>query len=103
MVVAEALDFPGAVTQGFDLPDASLMIAWCRYRFTQGLLRSETARAAGPPPAGRGALSGWQSKVNAARPGRIYRSRTVRDRKCSLNIQRQLPKASVIEPAKLYS
>jgi hypothetical protein len=22
MVVAEALDFPGAVTQGFDLPDA---------------------------------------------------------------------------------
>jgi predicted RNase H-like HicB family nuclease len=27
MVVAEALDFPGAVTQGFDLPDARLMIA----------------------------------------------------------------------------
>jgi hypothetical protein len=27
MVVAEALDFPGAVTQGFDLPDAPLMIA----------------------------------------------------------------------------
>ncbi len=26
-VVAEALDFPGAVTQGFDLPDARLMIA----------------------------------------------------------------------------
>jgi len=26
MVVAEALDFPGAVTQGFDLPDARLMI-----------------------------------------------------------------------------
>jgi hypothetical protein len=27
IVVAEALDFPGAVTQGFDLPDARLMIA----------------------------------------------------------------------------
>jgi predicted RNase H-like HicB family nuclease len=27
MVVAEALDFPGAVTQGFDLTDARLMIA----------------------------------------------------------------------------
>ncbi len=27
MVVAEALDFPGAVTQGSDLPDARLMIA----------------------------------------------------------------------------
>jgi predicted RNase H-like HicB family nuclease len=27
MVVAEALDFPGAVSQGFDLADARLMIA----------------------------------------------------------------------------
>ena len=27
MVVAEALDFPGAVTQGFDLADARRMIA----------------------------------------------------------------------------
>ncbi len=27
MVVAEALDFPGAVTQGFDLADARLRIA----------------------------------------------------------------------------
>jgi predicted RNase H-like HicB family nuclease len=27
MVVAEALDFPGAMSQGFDLPDARLMIA----------------------------------------------------------------------------
>lgn len=26
-MVAEALDFPGAVSQGFDLPDARLMIA----------------------------------------------------------------------------
>jgi predicted RNase H-like HicB family nuclease len=27
MVVAEVLDFPGAVSQGFDLPDARLMIS----------------------------------------------------------------------------
>jgi predicted RNase H-like HicB family nuclease len=27
MVVAGALDFPGAMSQGFDLPDARLMIA----------------------------------------------------------------------------
>lgn len=27
MVVAEAIDFPGVVSQGFDLPDARLMIA----------------------------------------------------------------------------
>jgi predicted RNase H-like HicB family nuclease len=27
MVLAEALDFPGAITQGFDLADARLMIA----------------------------------------------------------------------------
>jgi predicted RNase H-like HicB family nuclease len=27
MVVAEALDFPGAVSQGFDLADARVMIA----------------------------------------------------------------------------
>ncbi len=27
MLLAEALDFPGAVTQGFDLADARLMIA----------------------------------------------------------------------------
>jgi predicted RNase H-like HicB family nuclease len=27
MVLAEALDFPGAVTEGFDLADARLMIA----------------------------------------------------------------------------
>ena len=27
MVVAEAVDFPGAVTQGFDLADARVMIA----------------------------------------------------------------------------
>lgn len=27
MVVAEALDFPGAMSQGFDLPDARVMVA----------------------------------------------------------------------------
>jgi predicted RNase H-like HicB family nuclease len=27
MVLAEAIDFPGALSQGFDLPDARLMIA----------------------------------------------------------------------------
>jgi predicted RNase H-like HicB family nuclease len=27
MVVAEALDFPGAFSQGFDLPDARLMVS----------------------------------------------------------------------------
>lgn len=79
MVVVEALDFPRAVTQGFDLADARLMIAsaledlaaalleeskplpipsegvssWCRYRFTPEALRDETARIAGPPPTAR--------------------------------------------------
>jgi len=38
MVVAEALDFPGAVTQGFDLPDARLMIASAMEDPAQGLL-----------------------------------------------------------------
>ena len=37
MVVAEALDFPGAVTQGFDLQDARLMIA-CPRNLAQLLL-----------------------------------------------------------------
>lgn len=35
MVVAEALDFPGAVTQGFDLADARLMIASAMEDLTQ--------------------------------------------------------------------
>ena len=39
MVVAEALDFPGAVSQGFDLPDARLMIA--------SALEEERTRAGG--------------------------------------------------------
>jgi predicted RNase H-like HicB family nuclease len=38
MVVAEALDFPGAVTQGFDLPDARLMIASALEDLSQILL-----------------------------------------------------------------
>lgn len=38
MVVAEALDFPGAVTQGFDLPDARLMIASALEDLAQALL-----------------------------------------------------------------
>jgi predicted RNase H-like HicB family nuclease len=38
MFVAEALDFPGAVTQGFDLPDARLMIASALEDLAQALL-----------------------------------------------------------------
>lgn len=38
MVVAEALDFPGAVTQGFDLPDARLMIGSAMEDLAQSLL-----------------------------------------------------------------
>ena len=38
MVIAEALDFPGAVTQGFDLPDARLMIASALEDLAQALL-----------------------------------------------------------------
>ena len=38
MVVAEALDFPGAVTQGFDLRDARLMIASAMEDLAQLLL-----------------------------------------------------------------
>jgi predicted RNase H-like HicB family nuclease len=38
MVVAEALDFPGAASQGFDLPDARLMIASAMEDLAQILL-----------------------------------------------------------------
>ena len=38
MVVAEALDFPGAVTQGFDLAGARLMIASAMEDLAQCLL-----------------------------------------------------------------
>ena len=38
MVIAEALDFPDAVTQGFDLPDARLMIGSALEDLAQVLL-----------------------------------------------------------------
>lgn len=38
MVVAEALDFPGAVSQGFDLADARVMIASAMEDLAQSLL-----------------------------------------------------------------
>jgi predicted RNase H-like HicB family nuclease len=38
MVIAEALDFPGAVSQGFDLSDARLMIASAMEDLAQLLL-----------------------------------------------------------------
>jgi predicted RNase H-like HicB family nuclease len=38
MVVAEALDFPGAVSQGFDLADARLMIASAIRELAEALL-----------------------------------------------------------------
>lgn len=43
MVVAEALDFPGAVTQGFDLPDARLMIGSALEDLAQALLEEGKA------------------------------------------------------------
>jgi predicted RNase H-like HicB family nuclease len=43
MVVAEALDFPGAVTQGFDLADARLMIASALEDLAQILLEEGKA------------------------------------------------------------
>jgi predicted RNase H-like HicB family nuclease len=43
MVVAEALDFPGAVTQGFDLPDARLMISSALEDLAQALLEEGKA------------------------------------------------------------
>lgn len=43
MVVAEALDFPGAVTQGFDLTDARLMIASALEDLAQTLLEEGKA------------------------------------------------------------
>ena len=47
MVVAEALDFPGAVTQGFDLQDARLMIASALEDLAQLLLEEGKPL---PPP-----------------------------------------------------
>ena len=42
MVVAEALDFPGAVTQGFDLQDARLTIASAIEDLAQALIEEGT-------------------------------------------------------------
>ena len=53
MVVAEALDFPGAVTQGFDLPDARLMIASAMEDLAQVLL--EEGKPLPTPDAGAAA------------------------------------------------
>jgi predicted RNase H-like HicB family nuclease len=47
MVVAEALDFPGAVTQGFDLSDARLMIASALEDLAQALLKRAGATRSG--------------------------------------------------------
>lgn len=38
MVVAEVIDFPGVLSQGFDLPDARLMIASALEDMAQSLL-----------------------------------------------------------------
>jgi predicted RNase H-like HicB family nuclease len=51
MVVAEALDFPGAVTQGFDLPDARLMIASAMEDLAQCLLEEGKPLPAPDPDA----------------------------------------------------
>ncbi len=47
MVVAEALDFPGPVTQGFDLTDARVMIASALEDLAQLLLEEGKPL---PPP-----------------------------------------------------
>ena len=51
MVVAEALDFPGVVTQGFDLPDARLMIASALEDLAQCLLEEGRALPVPDPAA----------------------------------------------------
>ena len=51
MVVAEALDFPGAVTQGFDLADARLMIASALEDLAQCLLEEGRPLPAPDPDA----------------------------------------------------
>jgi predicted RNase H-like HicB family nuclease len=51
MVVAEALDFPGAVTQGFDLADARLMIASAMEDLAQILLEEGKALPVPSPEA----------------------------------------------------
>ena len=43
MVVAEALDFPGALSQGFDLADARLMIASAMEDLAESMLEEGLA------------------------------------------------------------
>lgn len=49
MVIAEVLDFPGAVSQGFDLADARLMISSALKDLAQSLLE-DGKRLPGPNP-----------------------------------------------------
>jgi predicted RNase H-like HicB family nuclease len=51
MVIAEALDFPGAVTQGFDLTDARLMFASAMEDLAQSLLEEGRPLPAPDPDA----------------------------------------------------
>ncbi len=51
MVVAEALDFPGAVSQGFDLPDARLMISSALEDLAEALLEEGKPLPAPDPTA----------------------------------------------------
>jgi predicted RNase H-like HicB family nuclease len=55
MVVAEVLDFPGAVTQGFDLPDARQMISSAMEDLAECLLEEGRPLPAPDPEAAAGA------------------------------------------------
>ena len=74
MVVAEALDFPGAVTQGFDLADARLMIASAMEDLAQVLLEQGKPLPAPNPdaPADAGLIEvvPLTVRIGAARPGK---------------------------------
>jgi len=66
MVVAEALDFPGAITQGFDLPDARLMIVSAMEDLAQSLL--EEAICPCPSPKQRHRMRIWWSSFRKTSP-----------------------------------
>jgi len=51
MVVAEALDFPGALSQGFDLADARVMIASAMEDLAEALLEEGRALPVPDPSA----------------------------------------------------
>ncbi len=51
MVVAEAIDFPGAMSQGFDLPDARLMIASAMEDLAEAMLEEGKALPTPDPEA----------------------------------------------------